>query len=36
VPAVPGHFSKNEWIAFVLWLLSGVLVAIRRRQPNRL
>jgi amino acid transporter len=36
VPAVPGHFSKNEWIAFVLWLLAGVLVAIRRRQPNRL
>jgi basic amino acid/polyamine antiporter, APA family len=31
VPAVPGHFSKYEWIAFGLWIAAGTVIAIRRR-----
>ena len=30
VPAVPGHFSKYEWIALGLWVATGVLIGIRR------
>jgi len=31
VPAVPGHFSKYEWIAFGLWVAAGAIIAILRR-----
>ena len=31
IPAIPGHFSLNEWVAFALWSMAGVLVALSRR-----
>jgi hypothetical protein len=34
VPAVPGHFSKYEWIAFGLWVAAGAIIAIRRRAAS--
>jgi amino acid transporter len=34
IPAIPGHFSLNEWIAFALWSAAGVIVAISRRNDR--
>jgi basic amino acid/polyamine antiporter, APA family len=34
VPAVPGHFSKYEWIAFGIWMGAGALIAIVRRSAS--
>ena len=31
VPAVPGHFSKYEWIALGLWVATGAVIGIRRQ-----
>jgi basic amino acid/polyamine antiporter, APA family len=32
VPTLPGHFTRNEWIALGAWLLIGAL--LRRRSPG--
>jgi len=32
VPAVPGHFSRYEWLALAIWILLGVLMG-RKAQP---
>ncbi len=34
LPFVPGHFSKWEWLVFVLWIILGTLS--RQRKTNRL
>jgi basic amino acid/polyamine antiporter, APA family len=31
LPVVPGHFSRDEWIAFIIWLAAGVLIGASRR-----
>lgn len=31
VPALPGHFTHAEWLAFAIWLVIGVLM---RRRPK--
>jgi APA family basic amino acid/polyamine antiporter len=34
VPAVPGHFSRYEWIALFSWICGGAILALRgRRAP---
>ena len=33
VPPVPGHFSKWEWLALLLWIILGILVG-RKRGPR--
>jgi hypothetical protein len=30
VPAIPGHFTQNEWLALGIWVAFGV-IAHRRR-----
>ena len=27
VPAIPGHFTTNEWIALAIWIVLGALLA---------
>jgi hypothetical protein len=27
VPAIPGHFSRYEWIALAVWILIGAIAA---------
>jgi len=34
VPAVPGSFSRVEWLAFALWCLLGLLFWIGRPRPQ--
>jgi amino acid transporter len=31
-PLVPGHFTKYEWLAFILWLVLGLVVKRRERR----
>ena len=35
VPAVPGHFSRYEWIAFSLWIAAGALLWFRTPSAAR-
>jgi len=35
VPAVPGHFSRYEWIALALWIAAGGLVGVRNRTASK-
>jgi amino acid transporter len=32
VPAIPGHFTANEWIALAIWIVLGALLARRRAE----
>jgi hypothetical protein len=32
VPFVPGHFSRWEWLALLLWIILGLLVGGSRTQ----
>ena len=34
VPAVPGSFTRAEWISFVAWSALGLLFWLRRRRPG--
>jgi len=34
VPAIPGHFTTNEWVALAIWIVLGALLA--RSGRNRL
>jgi basic amino acid/polyamine antiporter, APA family len=31
IPAVPGHFSANEWLTLAIWIAIGLLLALRSR-----
>ena len=31
IPALPGHFSANEWLTLVIWIAMGLLLALRSR-----
>jgi hypothetical protein len=31
VPVLPGHFSRYEWIALIIWIAVGVSLHIREK-----
>ena len=35
IPAVPGHFTRAEWLAFAIWLFLGTLIHRRPASPQR-
>jgi len=34
VPIIPGHFSRNEWLVFLLWIALGLIVQRRPLAAN--